>query len=48
MIYGIPIKNRTESTFREASENLNKLFSKAGVQPKTWVLDNEQSKKNSG
>ena len=42
-ITGIPIKNREAATLTEAWTKLNKIYEKAGVKPKLWVLDNEIS-----
>ena len=37
------VKNRTSSTLTSAWEQLHSRFQKAGVAPKTYVLDNESS-----
>ena len=42
-IIAIPIKNRTSHTITEAWTTLHKKFSKAGVAPNNYVMDNEAS-----
>ena len=42
-IRAIPIKNRKGQTITEAWEDLHHAFTKAGIAPQTYVLDNERS-----
>ena len=42
-ILGHAIKNRESNTLTEAWHRLNTKFAKAGVQPHTYVVDNEAS-----
>ena len=38
-----PLKNRQAKTIADGWENINQKFATAGVQPNTYVLDNEVS-----
>ena len=40
-IIGITVKNRSASVLTTDWEKLHDIFSKAGVAPSTWVMDNE-------
>ena len=42
-IIGIPVKNRTAAVLTDAWQQLHCIFSKAGVAPDMWVMDNEIS-----
>ena len=43
-ILGCPVKNRTGPVLTKAWQNLQDQFTKAGLAPNVWVLDNEISK----
>ena len=42
-IRGVALKNREAATITNAYSLMNDYFAQAGVEPKTWVLDNEFS-----
>ena len=42
-ILGLPLKNRQAATITAAWRKLNNKLSTAGVEPNTWILDNEAS-----
>ena len=43
-ITAVPLKNRTAGEITKAWKQTNETFSKAGIQPNTYVMDNETSK----
>ena len=42
-IQATPLKNREAPSIKQGWEIINKKFSTAGVEPNTWVIDNEAS-----
>ena len=42
-ILGVPLKNRRAATITKAWKLLHNQFLAGGVQPSTWILDNETS-----
>ena len=44
-ILGVPLKNRQAVTITKGWQHLHSQYSKAGVAPSSWILDNETSLK---